>query len=94
MPITKCIILKIRGLKAPTAPTPTHPLLSTRLPAYLSRSTQTRFSLANGSSLLQLAPGSRNLSQAEKRLICKAEQIHKMTTIFTQNNNFVHPGQF
>jgi hypothetical protein len=41
--------------------------------------------------LFQLAPGSRDLSQAEKRI---TEQIHKMTTIFTQNDNFVHPGQF
>ena len=38
------------------------------------------------SSLLQLAPGSRDLSQAEKRI---TEQIHKMTIIFTQNDNFV-----
>ena len=31
---------------------------------------------------------SRGLSQAEKeRIACKAEQIHKMTTIFTQNDN-------
>ena len=29
---------------------------------------------------------SRDLSQAEKEITaCKAEQIHKMTTIFTQN---------
>ena len=35
---------------------------------------------------LQLAPESHDLSQAE--------QIHKMTTIFTQNDNFVYPGQF
>ena len=33
-----------------------------------------------------LAHGSRDLSQAEKeRNACKAEQIHKMTTIFTKN---------
>ena len=38
------------------------------------------------SSLLQLAPGSSVLS--------KPKQIHKMTTILTQNDNFVHPGQF
>ena len=39
------------------------------------------------SSLLQLAPESHDLSQTE--------QIHKMTTsIFTQNDNFVYPGQF
>ena len=32
------------------------------------------------SSLLQLAPGSRDLYQAEKRqLFCKDEKIHKMT---------------
>ena len=37
-------------------------------------------------SFLQLAVGSRDLSQAEKEItLCKAEQIHKMTTIFTQN---------
>ena len=30
----------------------------------------------------------RNFSQAEKeRTACKAEQIHKMTTIFTKNGN-------
>ena len=49
------------------------------------------------SSLVQLAPGSRDLSQAEKRItvmLYKAEQIPKMTTILTQNDNFVHPGQF
>ena len=35
---------------------------------------------------------SRDFSQAEKeRTSCKAEQIHKMTTIFTQNDN---PGPF
>ena len=40
------------------------------------------------SSFLQLAVGSRDLSQAEKEItLCKAEQIHKMTTIFTQNDN-------
>ena len=38
------------------------------------------------SSLLQLAPGSRNLSQAEKENNFK-------TSIFTENDNFVHPGQ-
>ena len=33
-----------------------------------------------------LAVESRDLSQAEKELTaCKAEQIHKMTTIFTHN---------
>ena len=31
---------------------------------------------------------SRDLSQAEnERTVCKAEQIHKMTTIFTQKDN-------
>ena len=44
------------------------------------------------SSWIQLAPGSRELSQAEKRIT--AEQIHKMTTISTQNDNFDHRGQF
>ena len=47
------------------------------------------------SSLLQLAVGSRDLSQAENETIsCKAEQIHKMATYFTQNDNFLHPGPF
>jgi hypothetical protein len=33
-----------------------------------------------------LAVGSKDLSQAEKEIIvCQAEQIHKMTIIFTQN---------
>ena len=37
-------------------------------------------------SLLLLRVESRDFSQAEKeRIACKAEQIHKMTTIFTQN---------
>ena len=27
-------------------------------------------------------------------MLCKAEQIHKMTTIFIQNDKNVHPGQF
>ena len=41
------------------------------------------------SSFWLLALGSRDLSQAEKeRNSCKAEQINKMTTIFTQNDNF------
>jgi hypothetical protein len=32
--------------------------------------------------------GSRDLSQAEKEITaCKVEQIHKMTTIFTQKDN-------
>ena len=34
-----------------------------------------------------LANGSRDLSQAEKEITtCKADQIHKITTIFNQNN--------
>jgi hypothetical protein len=46
-------------------------------------------------SFLQLAVGSLNLFQAEKEIsLCKAEQIHKMTTIFAQNDNFLHPGPF
>ena len=46
-------------------------------------------------SLPQLAPGSRDLSQAEKKItVVKPEQTHKVTTIFTKNYNFVHPGQF
>ena len=40
------------------------------------------------SSLLLLASGSRDLSQAEKEITaCKVEQILKMTTIFTQKDN-------
>jgi hypothetical protein len=36
-----------------------------------------------------LADKSRDLSQAEKKItIAKAEQIKKMTSIFTQNDNF------
>ena len=39
-------------------------------------------------SFLQLTVGSSYLSQAEKETNNgKAEQIHKMTTIFTQNDN-------
>jgi hypothetical protein len=35
-----------------------------------------------------LPPGWRELSETEKRITeSKAEQIHKMTTIFTQNDN-------
>ena len=38
-----------------------------------------------------LAFASRDLSQAGKEITsCKAEQIHKMTTIFTQNDNLGH----
>ena len=43
------------------------------------------------SSFWLLAVESRDLSQAEKEITAfKAEQINKMTTIFTQNNNFDH----
>ena len=39
------------------------------------------------SSFGLLALGSRDLSQAEKeRNACKAEQIHRITTVFTQND--------
>ena len=35
-----------------------------------------------------LTLGSRDLSQTKKDITaCKAEQIHKVTTIFTQNGN-------
>ena len=41
------------------------------------------------SSLHQMVPGSRDLSQAENNIdVGKAQQILKMTTIFTQNDNF------
>ena len=44
-------------------------------------------------SFLQLAVGSGDLSQAEKEItVCKADRIHKKTSIFTQNDNF--PGLF
>ena len=40
------------------------------------------------SSFWQLGNESRDFSHAEKeRIACKAEQIHKMTTIFTQNGS-------
>ena len=40
------------------------------------------------SSFWLLGDESRDFSQAEKeRIACKAEQIHKMTTIFTQKEN-------
>ena len=40
------------------------------------------------SSFLLLGVESRDFSQAEKeRTACKAGQIHKMTTIITQNDN-------
>ena len=46
-------------------------------------------------SFIQLAVESRDLSQAEiETTVCKAEQIHKMTTIFTQNDNCLHPRPF
>jgi hypothetical protein len=46
-------------------------------------------------SFLQLAIRSRDLSQAEKeKSIGKAEQIHKVTYIFTQNDNFLHHDHF
>ena len=47
------------------------------------------------SSLVQLAPGSRDLSQAEKRItvmLYKAEQIPKMTTIFTRAQPVITSG--
>ena len=38
---------------------------------------------------------SRDFSQAEKgRTACKAEQIHKMTTIFTENNDSFQTRHF
>ena len=41
------------------------------------------------SSFWLLGVESRDFSHAEKeKTACKAEQIHKMTTIFTQNDNF------
>ena len=41
------------------------------------------------SSSLLLALESRDLSQAETKItVAKAEQILKITTIFTQNDNF------
>ena len=39
------------------------------------------------SSFWLLGVESRGLSQAEKETACKAELIHKMITIFTQNDN-------
>ena len=41
------------------------------------------------SSLLQLAVESRDLSQDEKKI--EAEQIHQITTLFTQNDVFFSP---
>ena len=47
------------------------------------------------SSFLLLAVGSSDLSQAENETIFgKAEQIHKMATYFTQNDNFLQAGPF
>ena len=41
------------------------------------------------SSFELLADESRDLSQAEKKItVVKDEKIYKMTTIFTQNDNF------
>ena len=39
------------------------------------------------SNFWQLAVGSRDLSQAEKKyvIVCKAGKVHKMTTTFTKN---------
>ena len=39
------------------------------------------------SSFGLLGVESRDFSQAEKKTACNAEQIHKMTIIFTQNDN-------
>ena len=42
------------------------------------------------SSFWLLAPGLRVLSQAEKEItVCKDEQIHKTTTILTQNDTLL-----
>ena len=42
------------------------------------------------SNFYLLADESRDLSQAKKEITaCKAEEIHKLTTIFTQNDNLV-----
>ena len=47
------------------------------------------------SSFLQLAVGSHDLSQAEKEIsLFKAEQIQKMSTIFSQNDSILHPRPF
>jgi hypothetical protein len=53
----------------------------------MSKMDRTKLPSTPCSNLLPLAPGSCDLSQAEKKLFCKAEQIQKMTTIFTQNGN-------
>ena len=36
--------------------------------------------------------GEKISSREENNWICKAKQIQKITSIFTQNGNFVHPG--
>ena len=43
------------------------------------------------SSLHQLAAKTHDLSQDEKFI---TEEIDKNSTIFTQKDNFVHPGQY
>ena len=46
-------------------------------------------------SWLQLAFESRDLPQVEQiLLLLNVDRIHKMTTIFTQNEDFYHPGPF
>jgi hypothetical protein len=44
------------------------------------------------SKILYLAVGSRDLSQTEKKksLLLQAEQIHRMTISFTQNDQSCH----
>ena len=43
------------------------------------------------STFFHLAVGSRDLSQAEKKMtLCKAEQIDNLITFLTQNDNFLH----
>ena len=45
------------------------------------------------SSFWLLGVESRDFSQAEReRTACKAEQIHKITPIFSQNNNLALKG--
>ena len=45
--------------------------------------------MSSSFGLLGVAVESRDFSQAEKeRTACKAEQIHKMTNIFTQNDKY------
>jgi hypothetical protein len=45
----------------------------------MSKMDRTKLPSTPCSNLLPLAPGSCDLSQAEKKLFCKAEQIQKMT---------------